>query len=137
MIDRATLGKTFIGNGTKIDNGVHIAHNVIIGEHCLLAAQVGIAGSTTLGNYVAFGGRVGVADHLDIGDRVMAGGGAGITRDVEAGRVVAGHSAIPIREWLKVQALLPKLPDMKKRLAELERAVEELKALGAKEKGRP
>jgi UDP-3-O-[3-hydroxymyristoyl] glucosamine N-acyltransferase len=136
MIDRATLGKTLIGNGTKIDNGVHIAHNVIIGEHCLLAAQVGIAGSTILGNYVVFGGRVGVADHIVVGDRVMAGGGAGITRDVEAGRVVAGHSAIPIREWLKVQALLPRLPDMKKRLTELERAVEELKALGAKEKGR-
>jgi UDP-3-O-[3-hydroxymyristoyl] glucosamine N-acyltransferase len=127
-IDRATLGNTVIKNGTKLDNQVHVAHNVTIGEHCLLAAQTGIAGSSTLGNYVVFGGRVGIADHISIGDRVMAGGGSGITRDVKAGQVVAGHMAIPIRDWLKMQALLPKLPELKKRIDELEKTIKELSA---------
>lgn len=126
-IDRATLGNTVIRRGTKIDNQVQVAHNVTIGEHCLFAAQVGIAGSTTLGNYVVMGGQAGIGDHLSVGDRVMAGGGAGITRNVEPGQVVAGHSAIPIKEWLKVQAILPKLPDFKKRLAEMERLLHELR----------
>jgi UDP-3-O-[3-hydroxymyristoyl] glucosamine N-acyltransferase len=123
MIDRATLGTTVVGKGTKIDNGVHIAHNVVIGEHCLLAAQVGIAGSTHLGKQVVFGGQVGVADHIVIGDRVMAGGGAGITRDVAEGQLVAGHIAIPLQEWMKVQAVLPKLPELRRRIMELERTV--------------
>jgi UDP-3-O-[3-hydroxymyristoyl] glucosamine N-acyltransferase len=127
-IDRATLGKTIIGNGTKIDNMTHIAHNVILGDHCLLAAQVGIAGSTTLGKYVVLGGQAGVADHVVVGDRVMAGGGAGITRDVADGQLVAGHSAIPLQEWLKVQAILPKLPEFRKRIFELERKLMKLGA---------
>jgi len=125
-IDRATLGNTVIKNGTKLDNQVHVAHNVTIGEHCLLAAQTGIAGSSTLGNYVVFGGRVGVADHISIGDRVMAGGGSGITRDVEAGQVVAGHLAMPLKDWLKMQSLLPKLPALKKRIDDLEKMLKEL-----------
>ena len=74
-IDRATLGNTVIKKGSKIDNQSQVAHNVTIGEHCLIAAQAGISGSTTLGNYVVFGGKVGVADHISIGDRVMVGGG--------------------------------------------------------------
>jgi len=127
-IDRATLGNTVIKNGTKLDNQIHVAHNVTIGEHCLLAAQTGIAGSSTLGNYVVLGGQVGIADHISIGDRVMAGGGSGITRDVEAGQVVAGHMAMPIRDWLKMQALLPKLPELKKRIDELEKTIKELSA---------
>jgi UDP-3-O-[3-hydroxymyristoyl] glucosamine N-acyltransferase len=120
-IDRATLGNTVIKQGTKIDNLVHIAHNVTVGEHCLLAGQVGIAGSTTLGNYVVLGGKAGAADHITIGDRVMAGGGSAITRDVEPGQIIAGHNAMPLREWLKVQAVLPRLPEIKKRIAEIER----------------
>ena len=127
-IDRATLGNTLIRKGTKLDNQVHVAHNVTIGEHCLIAGQVGIAGSTTLGSYVVFGGQVGVADHTIVGDRVMAGGGSGITRDVEAGQVIAGYYAMPIRDWLKVQAVLPKLPEMKKLIGSLEKQVQELKS---------
>jgi UDP-3-O-[3-hydroxymyristoyl] glucosamine N-acyltransferase len=123
-VDRGTLGNTVIKKGTKIDNQVHIAHNVTIGEHCLFAAQVGIAGSSTLGNYVVLGGQAGVADHVTIGDQVMGGGGTGITRDVEPGQVVAGHPAIPIRDWLKVQAVLPKLPELKRSLASLEKQVQ-------------
>lgn len=125
-VDRATLGNTVIGKGTKIDNQVQVAHNVAIGEHCLLAAQVGIAGSTTLGKYVVIGGQAGVGDHLTVGDQVMAGGGTGITRDIEGGRVIAGHPALPLREWLKVQASLPKLPELRRIIAELERRIGEL-----------
>ncbi len=125
-IDRATLGNTVIKKGTKIDNLVQVAHNVIIGEHCLLAGQVGIAGSTILGNYVVLGGQTGAADHITIGDRVMAGGGTAITQDVEAGQIVAGKNVMPIRDWLKVQAILPKLPDLRKSLRDLEKQVAEL-----------
>ena len=125
-IDRATLGSTVIKRGTKMDNQVHIAHNVTIGEHCLLAGQVGIAGSTTLGNYVVIGGQAGVGDHRKIGDRVMIGGGAAVTRDVDAGQVIAGHNAMPIREWLKVQAVLPKLPELRKAIQQIEQRIAEL-----------
>lgn len=131
-IDRATLGNTIIRQGTKLDNLVHIAHNVTIGEHCFIAGQVGIAGSSTLGNYVAFGGQVGVADHTTVGDRVMAGGKAVISRDVEAGQVVAGFYAIPLREWLKVQVVLPKLPELKKLVAQLEKRLKDLEDRGTK-----
>ncbi len=125
-IDRATLGNTVVKKGTKIDNLVQIAHNVTVGEHCLLAAQVGISGSVTLGKYVVFGGKVGTADHLSIGDGVMAGGGAAIIKDVGPGQVIAGHYSMPFREWLKVQAVLPKLPELKKLVSELERRIREL-----------
>ncbi len=125
-IDRATLGNTLVKRGTKLDNQVHVAHNVTIGEHCLIAGQVGIAGSSTLGNYVAFGGQVGVGDHRVIGDRVMAGGKAVITKDLEAGQVVAGNYAMPIREWLKVQVVLPKLPELKKLVADIERRLQKI-----------
>jgi UDP-3-O-[3-hydroxymyristoyl] glucosamine N-acyltransferase len=124
-IDRATLGNTLIKKGTKLDNQVHVAHNVTIGEHCLIAGQVGIAGSSTLGNYVVFGGQAGVADHTTVGDRVMAGGKAVITKDVEAGQIIAGFNAMPIRDWLKVQAVLPTLPELRKRIAAIEKLINE------------
>ncbi|OGW29354.1 MAG: UDP-3-O-(3-hydroxymyristoyl)glucosamine N-acyltransferase [Nitrospirae bacterium GWC2_57_13] len=122
-IDRATLGNTVIKTGAKLDNQVHLAHNVVIGEHCLIAGQVGIAGSSTLGSYVVFGGQVGVADHTTVGDRVMAGGKAVIAKDVPPGQIIAGNYAMPIREWLKVQAVLPKLPELKKLVVDLERRI--------------
>lgn len=125
-IDRATLGNTIIRKGTKLDNMVHVAHNVTIGEHCLLAGQIGIAGSSTLGSYVVMGGQAGVADHTTIGDKVMIGGGAGVTRNIEAGQVVAGYPAIPIREWLKAQTLIPKLPDLKKLVNQIAQRIEAL-----------
>jgi UDP-3-O-[3-hydroxymyristoyl] glucosamine N-acyltransferase len=126
-VDRATLGNTVIRKGTKIDNLVQVAHNVSIGEHCILAGHVGIAGSSTLGNYVVLGGAAGVADHTTVGDRVMVGGGSAVTRDVEPGQVIVGYNAMPIRDWLKVQVILPKLPELKRSLAGLEKHVEELK----------
>ncbi len=125
-IDRATLGNTIVKKGTKIDNLVQIAHNVTVGEHCLLAAQVGISGSVRLGKYVVLGGKVGIADHLSIGDGVMAGGGTGIAKDVDPGQVIAGNYAMPFREWLKVQTVLPKLPELKRLVSELERRIRDL-----------
>ena len=127
-IDRATLGNTIIKKGTKLDNQVHVAHNVTIGEHCLLAGQSGVAGSSTLGDYVVLAGQAGVSDHTIVGDRAMAGGKAVIVRDVEAGQIIAGFNAMPLRTWLKVQAVLPKLPELKKNIAELQKQVEDLKA---------
>jgi UDP-3-O-[3-hydroxymyristoyl] glucosamine N-acyltransferase len=131
-IDRAMLGNTVIKKGTKLDNLVHIAHNVIIGEHCLIAGQVGIAGSATLGNYVVFGGQVGVGDHVTISEGVMASAQAGIIKDPGPRQIVGGTYAMPHRDWLKVQAVLPKLPELKRQIAELERQVKELKEKGEK-----
>lgn len=125
-IDRATLGNTVIRKGTKLDNLVHVAHNVTIGEHCILTGQVGIAGSTSLGNYVVIGGQSAISDHLTIGDRVMIGGGSGVTRDLPSGQVVAGYPAIPIRDWLKAQAVLPKLPELKKFVSQLAERINKL-----------
>jgi UDP-3-O-[3-hydroxymyristoyl] glucosamine N-acyltransferase len=119
-IDRAALGSTVIGQGTKLDNQVHIAHNVVIGEHCLLAGQVGVAGSTVLGKYVVVGGRTAISDHLTIGDRVMIGGGAGVARSVEAGQIITGYPAMPMREWLKAHAVFQKLPELKKLMSQLQ-----------------
>ena len=126
-IDRATLGNTVIKKGTKIDNLVHIAHNVTVGEHCLLAGTAAVAGSSTLGNYVVLGGSVSVSDHVTLGDRVIVTGGTGVMKDTAAGQIVGGYYAMPHREWLKVQAVLPKLPELKKLVVELERHIKELK----------
>ncbi|MFC1523768.1 UDP-3-O-(3-hydroxymyristoyl)glucosamine N-acyltransferase [Thermodesulfobacteriota bacterium] len=126
-IDRGTFGKTWIKKGTKIDNLVHIAHNVVVGENCLLAGQVGIAGSTVLGDSVAFGGQVGVKDHVRIGDQVMAVGKSGILQDIESGSIVAGYPAIPQKHWLKVSAVVRKLPALAKDIKRLEKELAELK----------
>ena len=125
-IDRATLGNTVIRKGTKLDNLVHVAHNVTIGEHCILTGQVGIAGSTSLGNYVVIGGQSAISDHLTIGDRVMIGGGSGVSRSVEPGQAIAGYPAVPLREWLKAQVALSKLPELKKLVTQLQERIETL-----------
>lgn len=124
-IDRGTLGSTRIKRGTKLDNLVHVAHNVTVGEHCLFAQGVGIAGSTTIGNYVVFAGHVGVGDHLTIGDRVIASAQCAIVKDVGEGQVVGGTFAMPHKNWLKVQAILPKLPELKRLVTELERRMKD------------
>jgi UDP-3-O-[3-hydroxymyristoyl] glucosamine N-acyltransferase len=126
-IDRATLGNTVIKQGTKIDNLVHVAHNVTIGEHCFLIAQVGIGGSCTLGNYVVLAGQVGLADHVTIGDRTMVSAQSGVIRNIEPGQMMGGYYAMPQREWLKVQAIIPKLPELKKQVADLGNQVQELR----------
>jgi UDP-3-O-[3-hydroxymyristoyl] glucosamine N-acyltransferase len=126
-IDRAALDNTIVKKGTKIDNLVQIAHNVTVGEHCLLVAQVGISGSCTIGNWVVLGGQVGIADHVIIGDRVMVSAQSGIIKDIEPAQVVGGTYAMPQRDWLKVQAVLPKLPELKKLVAELKKQINQLK----------
>lgn len=113
-IDRATVGKTKIGSGTKIDNLVHIGHNVEIGENCLIAAQVGIAGSTKIGDNVVFGGQAGVTDHISIGEGVKVAGRAGVIGNLSAGVTVSGFPAREHRKMLKIYALTDKLPEIYK-----------------------
>lgn len=118
-IDRATTGNTTIGSGTKIDNLVQIAHNVKIGENSVIAAQTGVAGSTEIGNYVVFGGQVGVADHTKIDDGVMVGAQSGAMGHVKRG-IYSGSPMIPHRDWLRSISLFAKLPELNKRIRELE-----------------
>jgi UDP-3-O-[3-hydroxymyristoyl] glucosamine N-acyltransferase len=121
-IDRAALGSTFIGKGTKIDNLVALGHNVRVGPGCLLVAQVGVAGSTTLGHHVVLGGQVGIAGHLEIGDMVMAAGQCGISGSVEPSAVIGGSPHMPLREARRVYTLLRELPAIVKRVKDLENA---------------
>jgi len=125
-IDRPAVGETRVGAGTKIDNLVQIAHGVRVGRHTLLAAQVGIAGSTTVGDSVMLGGQVGVTGHVAIGDHVKAVAKTGITNSVDAGGFVSGYPAIPNMEWRRASAVFRTLPEMRKRLKDLEQRLEAL-----------
>jgi UDP-3-O-[3-hydroxymyristoyl] glucosamine N-acyltransferase len=125
-IDRGTLGRTWIQRGVKIDNLVQIAHNVVIGEYSIIVAQVGISGSAQLGKGVVIGGQAGIVGHIRIGDGVMAAARAGVHKDVAPGQIVAGAPHMPHREWLKMEACLPKLPEMREALASLQRRIADL-----------
>jgi UDP-3-O-[3-hydroxymyristoyl] glucosamine N-acyltransferase len=127
-IDRATLGETRIRRGTKIDNLVHIAHNVEVGEDNLLLAQVGISGSCHLGTQVTLAGQVGVSDHVRIGDHATVIAQAGIARDVEPRTVMSGTPALPHNLWRRVQAAIPRLPELLRTIATLERRLAALEA---------
>ena len=129
-IDRGTYGATLIGEGTKIDNQVQIAHNCKIGKHNLLCSQVGIAGSTSTGDYVVLAGQVGVRDHVHIGDGVQVGAKAGIMTDLAAGGVYVGIPAAPEREFFQCLHGFNKLPEMRKEFKKLQRDVAELKDRG-------
>jgi len=111
-IDRAAIGKTCIGNNTKIDNLVMIAHNVQIGENTIIVSQVGIAGSTKIGNKVTLGGQVGVVGHITVGNNVMVGAKSGISGNLKDNQVVAGHPLLPYRKHLESLALIKKLPEL-------------------------
>ncbi|MCX7971099.1 MAG: UDP-3-O-(3-hydroxymyristoyl)glucosamine N-acyltransferase [Negativicutes bacterium] len=128
-IDRAATGSTVIGAGSKIDNLVHIAHNVVCGKNCLFVAQVGISGSVTIGDNCTFAGQTGCAGHLRIGDGCLFAARTGITSSVEEGAFMAGYPAMPHRDWLKVQAMRKKVPAMYKRLTEMEEELARLKQL--------
>jgi UDP-3-O-[3-hydroxymyristoyl] glucosamine N-acyltransferase len=108
-IDRGGLKKTKIGGGTKLDDHVHIAHNVVLGKNCLIASQVGIAGSTTIGDGVMMGGQVGIADNLTIGDNAILSAKCGVMKNVPAGEQWAGYPARPARVWLKETATFSKM----------------------------
>jgi UDP-3-O-[3-hydroxymyristoyl] glucosamine N-acyltransferase len=125
-IDRAAMSETRIGRGSKIDNLVQIGHSVTVGEHTVLAGQVGIAGSTRVGRRVTLAGQVGVAGHLEIGDGATATAQTGIPSSVAPGALVSGYPAIENRAWLKASALFPRLPEIQRRLRALEQRVEEL-----------
>jgi len=127
-IDRGTYGSTVIGEGTKIDNLVMIAHNCRIGKHNILCSQVGIAGSTTTGDYVVMAGQVGVRDHVHIGTRATLGAKAGIIGDVPDGAFFIGIPATPDRDQKLKQAVFTKLPEMRKQLKALQAAIGRLEA---------
>ncbi|MDP3283638.1 MAG: UDP-3-O-(3-hydroxymyristoyl)glucosamine N-acyltransferase, partial [Desulfobacterales bacterium] len=125
-IDRATFGKTWICRGVKTDNQVHIAHNVTVGEDSLLIAQAGIGGSSSIGKHTIISGQAAVADHVNIGNNVIIVGKAGVAKTVQDGEVLSGVPAIPHKLWLRVQNIIPKLPDIRKKLLEIEKRLERM-----------
>ena len=127
-IDNATMGSTLVRRGTKIDNLVHLGHNVEIGEDCFLIAQVGIAGSTKCGNHVIFAGQTGCTGHITIGDNVQFAGKTGITGNVPSNSIMAGYPMRPHKEWLKLAAYENRLPDMVKTVKQLQKEIDALKA---------
>ena len=127
-IDRARFGTTVIGNGVKIDNLVQIAHNVVVGDHTAIAAQAGISGSTRLGRNVQVAGQVGFAGHLTVGDGAVIGGGAGVTKDVAPATFVSGYPAMPHSKARRLHAHVMRLPDMKRKMNELEKDVAAIRA---------
>lgn len=127
-VDRARFSVTRIGAGTKIDNLVQIAHNVVVGNHCMIVSQAGIAGSTTLGDYVVLGGQVGLAGHLNIGKGARVGAQAGVLADVEPGAIMLDAPAVPFGQAKKLMVLKQRLPELFKKVDSLEKQIEALSA---------
>lgn len=130
-IDRGALGDTVIGQGTKIDNLVHVAHNVVLGQHCLIMGQVGFAGSTHLGNYCVVASQSGIAGHLKLGQQVTVGAKSGVMRDIADGETVLGIPAAPDKQTKRQMIALTQLPELIRRTRELEKQVADLKAARA------
>jgi UDP-3-O-[3-hydroxymyristoyl] glucosamine N-acyltransferase len=124
VVDRASIGETRVKRGAKIDNLVQIAHNVIIGEGCLIASQTGISGSVTLGRSVIMGGQVGIVDHVKIGDGAIFGAKSGITKNLEGGKIYLDAPAVEISEARRRLAVYSRLPEIARRLASVERKLE-------------
>lgn len=125
-IDRGTYGATRIGEGTKVDNQVMIAHNCRIGRHNLLCSQVGIAGSCQTGDYVVLAGQVGLKDHISLGDHTIVGAQAGVMDDCEGNEVYLGSPATPQREQMQIMAVERRLPEMRRELKQLRRELQRL-----------
>jgi UDP-3-O-[3-hydroxymyristoyl] glucosamine N-acyltransferase len=130
-IDRAALGSTVIGQGTKIDNLVHIAHNVVIGRNCLVMGQVGFAGSTKLGDYCVIASQSGIAGHLKLGHQATVGAKSGVMRDIPDKGTVLGVPAMPDKQAKRQFIAIQQLPELIKRMRELEKQVAELTAKAA------
>lgn len=125
-VDRAKFGNTIIGAGTKTDNLVHIAHNVVIGKCCLIAGQVGISGSCRLGNGVVLAGQAGIAEHIEVGSGTVIGADSGVISNIAAGQQVLGMPAIDSRKELQIWALKKRLPEMAQQLKDVIRRVDKL-----------
>jgi UDP-3-O-[3-hydroxymyristoyl] glucosamine N-acyltransferase len=119
-IDRGTIEDTVIGSGTKIDNLVQIGHNCKIGQNCIFCAFVGVSGNTIIGNNVLLAGQVGTKGHMKIGDNVQVGAQSGVSKDVPSNSKVKGYPPQPLKDYLRLQVLIQKLPDLYKRLIKLE-----------------
>lgn len=127
-IDRATIGSTIIRQGAKLDNLIQIAHNVEIGNSTVVAAQTGISGSTKIGKGVMIGGQAGVVGHIHIGDGAKINAQSGVSKDIEPGKAVTGSPAFDYTQSLRSQAINRRLPELEKRIKELEMLVAQLKA---------
>jgi len=134
-IDRATIGSTVIGQGTKTSDLVAIGHGTRVGPHCLLVAQVGIAGSVKVGHHVTFAGQVGVNGHIRIGNGVRVGAKAGVVSDVEDNEVLLGQPAVPIQEAKRRFLMLDRLPDMREQLKRIQKHLDHLDR--RRDRGRP
>lgn len=132
-IDRARFGRTWIGEGTKIDNLVQIAHNCVVGKHTIIVAQVGVSGSVRLGEHVTLGGQVGVVGHLELGDNVMVLAKSAVTKSLPAAGAYVGYPARPLMEGRKMMALPARIPDLIDRVRELEKKVAALEGGASKE----
>ena len=130
-IDRARFSQTEIGTGTKIDNLVQIAHNVRVGRHCLLCAQVGISGSTTLEDFVVLGGQSGVGGHITLAQGTKLGGGAALTANTKPGDFLNGSPAMPYMLERRVAVLQRRLPDLFKQVSSLNQTIDDLKKASA------
>jgi UDP-3-O-[3-hydroxymyristoyl] glucosamine N-acyltransferase len=127
-VDRARFGRTVVGEGSKIDNLVQIAHNVQIGPHTIICAQVGIAGSTRIGAYVTLAGQVGLAGHIEIGDKAVIGAQSGLSKNAPPGSMVIGAPAKPMKEWKQTNFYISQLGKLYERVKEMEAEVKRLKA---------
>ena len=123
-IDRARFGRTWIQEGTKIDNLVQIAHNVIIGKHSMIVSQAGISGSTRLGNYVTLAGQVGLVGHIEVGDKAIVAAQSGVSKDIPAGEVWLGSPAMPIQEQKEKFANINRLPKLFARVKKIEQILD-------------
>ena len=126
-IDKGVTGDTTIGEGTKIDNQVHIGHDTIIGKKCLIAAQTGIAGSTKIGKNCKLGGQVGLAGHLTIGDNVFIGAQSGIAKSVNSNQIILGSPAIEIKDAIKAITVYKNLPKLREEVIQLQKEIKILK----------
>jgi UDP-3-O-[3-hydroxymyristoyl] glucosamine N-acyltransferase len=135
-IDRATTDSTRIGHGSKIDNLVQIGHNVVIGEHCIVVAQVGISGSTRLEDYVTIAGQAGIVGHVVIGRGAQVGAQSGVTKSVPAGSQWFGYPAAPLSLFKRINAYIQRLPDLFRRTKALEERLAALEKSGEREEVR-